>query len=226
MSEGDGEASEEPVADRRPIRSRETRVARRTAGWLARCGVSPDLISVSGAVFAVLAGVLFWWTAEADGWVGRGCFLAGAVLVQLRLLANLFDGMVALQIRAPSKLGDVFNEVPDRVSDVAILVGFGIAAGSVVMGLVVSVLAMAGVYLRAFRASLGGGQDYGGPMAKAQRMAVVTVAAVYLAVVPDGWRGGFGPWVLWLLVVGVALTCVLRLWRTVVWLRSEGGSDG
>ncbi len=43
-------------------------------------------------------------------------WLAGALLVQLRLLANLYDGMVAVLRQIASPVDELFNEVPDRVS--------------------------------------------------------------------------------------------------------------
>ena len=42
-------------------------------------------------------------------------FLVAAVCVQLRLLANLLDGMVAVGSGQASRIGELYNEVPDRV---------------------------------------------------------------------------------------------------------------
>ena len=48
----------------------------------------------------------------------------------LSLLANLLDGMVAMGRGVASPVGELFNEVADRVSDTAILLGLGWAAGN------------------------------------------------------------------------------------------------
>ena len=48
---------------------------------------------------------------------------------RLRLLANLLDGMVAIGRGIASPVGELFNEVPDRVSDTAVLLGLGVAGG-------------------------------------------------------------------------------------------------
>ena len=98
------------------------------------------------------------------------------MLVQARLLANLLDGMVAIGRGVASPTGELFNEVPDRVSDTAVLVGLGVAAGSVAWGLAAALAAMATAYVRL---PSGGGSDgfratFGGPMAKQHRMALVT----------------------------------------------------
>src|SRR5437899_7943244 len=113
----------EPALDRRPLASRNTRWANALAGALARQGVSPNAISVAGLVAGILAGVAFVATAFTEAWVDRLCWVAGAVCVQLRLLANLLDGMVAVASNRTSKVGELFNEVPDRLSDAATLIG-------------------------------------------------------------------------------------------------------
>ncbi len=74
------------------------------------------------------AGALFYTTALHPEFA-RLTWLLAAALVQLRLLANMFDGMVAVETNTASPVGELFNEVPDRVSDAAILVGLGYAAG-------------------------------------------------------------------------------------------------
>lgn len=48
-------------------------------------------------------------------------------------MANLLDGMVAERLGVASSvanpLGLVYNDLPDRVSDIAILAGLGLALG-------------------------------------------------------------------------------------------------
>jgi phosphatidylglycerophosphate synthase len=43
--------------------------------------------------------------------------------IQLRLLCNLLDGMVAIEGGFKTKTGEIFNELPDRLSDALILIG-------------------------------------------------------------------------------------------------------
>src|SRR5436190_16038094 len=96
-----------PDLDRRPLASRDTRWANALAAALARRGVSPNAISVAGLVPGTLAGVAVAATAFTDGWAYRSCWVAGAACVQLRLLANLLDGMVAVASNRTSKLGEL-----------------------------------------------------------------------------------------------------------------------
>src|SRR4051812_25261999 len=97
----------DPALDRRPLASRNTRWANALAAALARRRISPNAISLAGLAAGLLAGAAFAATAVADGWAARGCWLAGAVCVQLRLLANLLDGMVAVASNRTSKLGEL-----------------------------------------------------------------------------------------------------------------------
>jgi phosphatidylglycerophosphate synthase len=110
------------------------------------------------------------------GWLG------GAALVALRLLANMLDGMVAERQKSSSPVGSLFNEIPDRISDAATLIGLGYAAGSSeVLGWVAALFAVLTAYVRAQLAVSGAPQDFGGPMAKPQRMAMVIAASVLVA---------------------------------------------
>lgn len=79
----------EPRADRRPIAARQLRITRAAAGWLMARGVPADAVSLAGMAAALAAGLAF---AAAPR--HALLWLAGAVLVQVRLIANLLDGMV------------------------------------------------------------------------------------------------------------------------------------
>lgn len=108
--------------DRRPIAARNTRWANRSAAWLARQGFSANAISVLGLLVGLAADGCSAATSQLDGWPQRGARLAGARCVQLRLLANLLDGMVALATGQASRVGELFNDVPERFSDAATLI--------------------------------------------------------------------------------------------------------
>src|ERR1700722_19679707 len=134
--------------ERRPIASREHPWSIRLARWIAGRGVSPNAISVAGMLAGILAGVAFACTPLSDfGWI---FFLAGAALMQLRLLANMLDGMVAVQTARASPVGELFNEFPDRLSDTAIFIGAGYAAGGMPeLGYLAALAALYTAYIRA-----------------------------------------------------------------------------
>jgi phosphatidylglycerophosphate synthase len=141
--------------DRRPIASREWKLSRMAAHWLAARGISPNAISVAGMIVGLAAGACLAGTAQAAR-AERTLWLIGAVFIQLRLLANMLDGMVAVETKRASPVGELFNEVPDRVSDSAILIGLGFAAGgSALLGLAAALTAMFTAYVRAVGKAAG-----------------------------------------------------------------------
>lgn len=213
--------------ERRPIASRNLSIMQWLASQLVRLGVSANAISIAGMVCAILGGVAFaatsWWP---DG--QRFLWLSAALLVQLRLLANLLDGMVALGSGTASPVGELYNEVPDRVSDAALLIGAGYAlGGDVALGYGAACIAIFTAYVRAMGKAAGGSQDYGGPMAKPQRMFVLTVLGVYLGLAPAAWQPLWGDPPTWgfialglaLIILLGALTALRRLFRIAAFLK-------
>ena len=209
---------------RRPLKSRETAWARRMAAWLAGRGVTPNAISQAGVVFAALGGAGFWLSGTTDGWGRALWLLLAAAGCQLRLLCNLFDGMVAIEGGRKSPDGPFWNEAPDRASDILILAGAGLGAGAAGLGWAAAALAVATAYLRELGRAEGLGADYGGPMAKPQRMAALTLASVVAILLP-----GLPvlEWALWVVVVAAAATAALRARRLVRALNVRAdGEDG
>jgi phosphatidylglycerophosphate synthase len=200
--------------DRRPLASRETRWAASVTAVLVRWGASPNGISVFGLAAGLTAGGLLAATAVTADWLQRLCWLGAAACVQLRLLANLFDGMVAVAAGRTSQVGELFNEIPDRLSDAAILIGLGYAAGGMPeLGYLAAVAALLTAYVRALGKSAGVPGVFAGPMGKQHRMAVVTAAAVLCAVLPAGWveRYRVPAWAAGVCAAGALVTTVRRV---------------
>lgn len=209
------------TAGRRPLQSRNLAVFKWLASTLARAGVTPNAISFSSMVFAGLAGVALVATSHATGWAARGCWLLAAAGIQLRLIANLIDGMVAVEGRKGGPTGDLWNEAPDRVSDAAIFIGAGYALGSEPwLGFTAALMAVFVAYVRALGASVGAGQCFLGPQAKPQRMALMTVVCVLYAVAPAAWmtlgleRVSVIQITLAIVILGGAVTA----WRRFQWI--------
>ncbi len=105
--------------------------------------------------------------------------IVAAVCIQLRLLCNLLDGMIAVEWGLKTKTGELFNDIPDRIADPLILVPVGYMlpwAWGPAAGWLAGLLAVATAYLRVLGGSVGLKQDFSGPMAKPHRMATITVA--------------------------------------------------
>ena len=204
MTEGNRSGQEStgiPNQDRRPLASRSTGWAKAASAALARSGVTPNQISTASIGFAAIgAGAML-----SNSPLG---YLGAALAIQVRLLCNLFDGMVAIEGGKQSALGALYNEFPDRIADSLLLVAAGYACGLPGWGWSAALFAALTAYVRAFGAALGHGQDFRGPMAKPHRMAVLTAGCVLQAVLPV--RGGVLGVALIVISVGAAITCGTR----------------
>jgi phosphatidylglycerophosphate synthase len=178
----------EPVE---PINRRELATRRRAwppvlARALARGGVTPNQVSVASILFALLGGLFFWMANWNAGGGPRLWLVLAAIAIQLRLLCNMIDGLLAIECRLKTPTGDLFNELPDRVADILLLVGAGYSIQrmpwGITLGWVAAMLAVLTAYVRVFGGSLGLTQDFQGPMAKQHRMFTLTVGALAGAV--------------------------------------------
>lgn len=224
----------EGPAGRRPLKSRQWPLFQRLAAKLADSGVTPNAISVGSVVAAVLAGICLAATSHVDSELLRRCFwIAGAVLIQLRLIANLLDGMVAVEGGKASAVGELYNEVPDRLSDPAILIGAGLAyGGNPMAGMAAALIAVFVAYVRAIGASVGVGQVFLGPFAKQQRMALMTLTCVVCAIVPSAWQIlhaetelGIAAVALLIICLGGLVTAVRRLIVIANKMRQRAASE-
>jgi phosphatidylglycerophosphate synthase len=149
-------------------------------------------------------------------------WLIAALGAQLRLTANMLDGMVALASGRASKTGELYNEVPDRISDAAVFIGAGFAwGGNVTLGYIATILAIFTAYVRAAGKIAGAPNEFCGPMAKQHRMFVITLICVYAAITPRSWQiitfndSQIGLMTLGLVVIvlGSVITVICRIGR-------------
>jgi len=174
---------------------------------LVRVGVTADVLTATGLVFAVATAVA----------VGSGHLLVGVPLLVLTGVPDLLDGPVAKAAGTASVRGAFFDSVTDRVSDAVLMGGvtwYLVSAGRGHLALLP--LAILGVsslvsYQRAKAEALGLMVARGGLMERAERMILLGVGflATWL-LVP----------VLWVLLGLTMLTAVGRFVR--VWKAAEG----
>jgi len=191
---------------RRPLASRSTRWAGFLATNAVRAGITADGISILSLVFSA-AGVAALLLLPRP-WNLLGC----AAGIQLRLLCNLLDGMVAIEGGKKSKVGALYNEVPDRVADSLFLVALGYAIGMPWLGWLAALAAAVTAYIRVLGGTLGLAQDFRGPLAKQHRMFVMTLGCLL----------GFGEYfydggqrllvaAAWIIAFGAIITCGTRI---------------
>lgn len=221
-------------ADRRPIATREKKWSKATAAWMVRRGISANSISLAGMICGMASGFTLAATSFTVSPAREILWFVSGCLIQLRLSANMLDGMVAVGSGTASPVGELYNEVPDRVSDTFTLCGLGYAAGGLPLaGWVAALLAMFTAYVRAIGKAAGAPQEFCGPMAKPHRMFLATVTSLYCAFAPAAWqplwsvrgyRGGVPAAILAVIAIGAFITALRRLARVARNLRQAKGS--
>ncbi|TKA93299.1 CDP-alcohol phosphatidyltransferase family protein [Halopseudomonas bauzanensis] len=204
------------ASNRRPLKIRDQRTVNRIAAWLSQRNVTPNQISVCSVIFAAAGAVALVAAGRTGDAYQVVSLICAALMIQCRLLCNLFDGMVAMEGGKQTPAGELFNDVPDRIADPLLIVACGFAVpeypSAIWLAWLGALLAVLTAYIRVLGASLGLPADFRGPMAKQQRMALLTLACLASAL--QFLWDGHGE-LLWLalivLVVGSALTCLRRL---------------
>lgn len=220
------------LENRRPLKTRSKAWAGALASMLGKARISPDVISLFSVAFAVLGGALLMIAGLEDRpGLRAACLIGAAVCVQLRLLANMMDGMVAVEHGLGSSSGPIWNELPDRIADALFLVGAGYAAWAMGMtagswlGWLAALLAVLTAYVRELGRGLGHPADFSGPMAKPHRMFVLTVTCAVSTLEPLwGWRGEVLMVGLGVIAAGSLIT-VFRRTRTLARRLAETSRD-
>jgi CDP-diacylglycerol--glycerol-3-phosphate 3-phosphatidyltransferase len=173
---------------------------------LAAAGVTPDQVTLSAVPVAVLGGACLLLSPAVPT-----LLLAVPLLVALRILLNLVDGNMARRTGRTHPRGELFNELGDRVADIALLAPVAWLPGAlpevVLLGVLVGVLAS---YVGITARAAGGERIYRGVLSKPGRMALLVVCSSWAFVAGTGvttaWTV-FGP----VLLVGTTLTLVERI---------------
>jgi phosphatidylglycerophosphate synthase len=199
--------------DRRPIKMRSASWAQALAAACVELGIGPNQVSLFSVVCALVGAGLF--LTEAFGFGSPWLLIGAAACIQLRLLSNMLDGLIAVEGGRQTKVGELYNEIPDRIADVLFLATAGYASGysawGVALGWSASVLAVGTAYIRALGARRGAAQDFCGPVAKQQRMFLLTVGC-FLAAGEHlfGWSRQSIFWLLVVINLGTLVTCIRR----------------
>jgi len=215
------DGAERSAVPRRQLTTRKAAWARALAGWLARAYVRPNSVSLASVAFAAAGCAAFAVVPVMHGASRAVALVLAAVSIQLRLLCNLLDGMIAVEEGFKTRTGEIYNDAPDRVADVLLLAGAGYALGDLSggpsLGWLAAIVALFTAYLRMLAATVGATPSFIGPMAKQHRMFVLTVASL-CAAAESLWTGSrWAMWIgLWVIVAGSIVTAARRLRRILV----------
>jgi len=179
-------------------------------------GVSADALTLAAIPAAALGGLCL---ALSDG--APVLLLAVPFLAALRLILNLIDGQVARQTGTTHPLGEVLNELGDRISDVLFIGGLAfVAAVGPALALSAVIAALLASYAGIVARAVGAPRQYRGVMSKPGRMIVLAVAAPLAFVLAADWPLRAAAWII---LVGALLTLLQRFLVTRVMLEHGGG---
>ncbi len=173
---------------------------------LARAGVTPDMLTVAAVPTALVGTACLLLSPQAPA-----LLLAVPVLIVLRLVLNLLDGNMARRTGRTHARGELYNEVGDRLADIAFLapVAFlpGANTGLVLLGVLGAVMAS---YVGITTRAAGGPRLYRGVLSKPGRMALLIVCCVWAFIAGSDTAL---PWTVFgvLLLAGTVLTFTERL---------------
>ena len=173
---------------------------------LSRAGVTPDQVTLAAVPVAILAGACLLASPSVPA-----LLLAVPALAGVRLLLNLVDGSMARRSGTIHARGELYNEVGDRLADIAFLAPAAWLPGAlphvVLLGVMAGVMAS---YVGITAKAAGGERIYRGILSKPGRMALLCVTCVVAFVLgPADTRPwlAFGP----LLLLGTSLTLLERI---------------
>ncbi len=202
--------------NRRPLKVRQSELVARAAKWLSQRDITPNQISLLSIFFAFLAASCLIFLRYSSNITASLLAISAALCIQCRLLCNLFDGMVAVEGGKKTASGELFNDIPDRIADPLIIVATGYAITVTDWGIPLSwfaaLLALMTAYIRTLASSIGAPVSFAGPLAKQQRMALLTTACCITAVEPYLWQRSYALLVaLVIMVPGTLLTVYRRI---------------
>ncbi|HEY5434079.1 MAG TPA: CDP-alcohol phosphatidyltransferase family protein [Candidatus Limnocylindrales bacterium] len=173
---------------------------------LAKAGVTPDQVTLAAVPVAVLGGACLLLSTSLPA-----LLLAVPLLVVLRLVLNLIDGNMARRTGKIHPRGELYNELGDRLADVALLAPVAFLPGAspqiVLLGVLVGVMAS---YVGITARAAGGERIYRGILSKPGRMALLVACSLWAFIAGPAdtlaWTV-FGP----ILLVGTTLTLLERI---------------
>lgn len=167
-------------------------------------GVSADALTLGAVPVAVLGGLCL---ALSDSLTVL--LLAVPFLAATRLVLNLIDGQVARETGTTHPMGELLNELGDRVSDVLFIGGLAfVAAVGPTLALAAVVAALLSSYAGVAAKAAGVPRQYGGIMSKPGRMITLSVAAPLAFLAADSRPLAAAAWVI---LVGALITLAQRL---------------
>lgn len=201
--------------DRRPAHAREAVPIMKFAGFCSNFGITPNQLSIAGIFFSLFAGICYLMVPRYSGYEAQ-LYLLAVVFICSRALCNLSDGLIAIEYGRKTRSGEIYNDVPDRISDIFILVGASFSVQghpwAIHIGWSAASMALITAYIRVLGRAIGAKSYFVGPMSKNGRLWLIVPASL-LEIASHYFPFGFSViyYSLWIITVGSVITCLRRL---------------
>lgn len=179
------------------------RIITPAAKGLLRIGLTPNMVTILGAIGVVLSSFYFYVDSR---------FLFGSLVVMIFILSDLFDGTMArISEQGSSPWGGFLDSTLDRITDasiiIALLLGLSKSQDQLIPVVLVALLTgMLVPYIRAKAESLGI-ECSGGIAERTERLAIILVfTALHGLQVPYALTLG-----MWLLAILGTVTVIQRI---------------
>ncbi len=145
--------------------------------------IDPNLISWLSLLFALVAGILFFYADEPN------YVLLASIFVLLNSLFDALDGKVAKLTGKASKRGDLLDHTIDRYADILIISGIILGPLSRTW---IGIFALIGVLMTSYMGTqaeaIGVSRDYGGIAGRAERLVLlIFISILYFFLYETGW---------------------------------------
>ena len=174
---------------------------------MLRLGLTPDAVTIVGAVVSVTAALTLF---------PMGRLFVGAVVIWIFVMFDMLDGAMARLRGGGTRFGAVLDATCDRVSDGAVFGGllwwaaFGLHDRLLVAATAICLVTSQVIsYIKA-RAEASGLRGDGGLIERPERLIIVLAGAGVSDFPFVAWPPAL-PVAMWLLAVASVLTCVQRL---------------
>jgi CDP-diacylglycerol--glycerol-3-phosphate 3-phosphatidyltransferase len=142
---------------------------------LAAQGVSPDALTLAAIPVSIVGGLCLLASVAAPA-----ALLLVPACVVLRLVLNLLDGNMARRTGRIHPRGELYNELGDRVADLALLLPVAVLPGAlpalVVAGVICALLAS---YVGVVARAAGAERIYRGVLSKPGRMVLLVACSLW-----------------------------------------------
>lgn len=187
--------------------------------------IHPDLLTWLSLVFAVIAGLMFFFSSPEHE--KQNFFLCiASVFVFLNGFMDALDGKIAKIRKKASPQGDFLDHAIDRFSDVAMLIGLSMSPWCDDK---LGILAISGVLLTSYMGTqaqaVGYKRIYKGLLGRADRITLLIISPVLQHIFIDFQINGFNILEIILICFAIVgfITSIQRFLITIKWFRKRGG---